>query len=277
MWVLYGIADIIFVFVYHLSGYRKKIVLSNLANAFPEKSAREREQIARKFYHNFIDTFLEMIKMLSASDAFFRKRVSGNYEVINAFYASGRSCQLHLGHTFNWEWANLESARNLQYTFLGVYMPLSSRIMDRLFLKLRARSGTVLLPATDMRRAMIPWRNKQYALGLVADQAPGSPEKSFWLNFLHQPTPFVTGPETGARLNNLPVFFVNIEKPKRGYYKLVFTLATDNPASLPKGQLTLDYARYLEQCIRQAPDMWLWSHRRWKREWKEEYRELWVG
>jgi KDO2-lipid IV(A) lauroyltransferase len=48
------------------------------------------------------------------------------------------------------------------------------------------------------------------------------------------------------------------------------------PASLERGVLTLRYARYLENVIRQQPDMWLWSHRRWKRPWKEEYKDLWI-
>jgi Kdo2-lipid IVA lauroyltransferase/acyltransferase len=56
----------------------------------------------------------------------------------------------------------------------------------------------------------------------------------------------------------------------------VFTLAEDQPASLKKGELTLRYARYLEQVIRKQPDMWLWSHRRWKKEWNEDYRKNWV-
>lgn len=250
--------------------------MENLLIAFPEKTEQERIAIAKKFYHNLIDTFVEMVKMVSASKSFFQKRVSGNWEVVNQLYPTGRSVQLHLGHTFNWEWANLQASSQFTYTFLGVYMPLTSKVMDRLFMKIRAKSGTVLLPATDMRRAMIPWRNKQYCLGLVADQAPGNAAKAYWLNFFDKASPFVTGPETGARASNLPVVFVSIEKPKRGYYRLIFELATDEPAGMTEGALTLQYARYLENVIRKSPDMWLWSHRRWKYEWKEEYGQLWI-
>jgi len=275
--VLYILSDGFYALVYYVLGYRRKVVMSNLQIAFPEKTEAERKAIGKKFYMNFIDSFIETIKMVSASDAYIEKRVSGNWELLNEVYSTGRSLQIHLGHTFNWEWANLVGAKLMRYTFLGVYMPINNKTFDRLFRKLRSKSGSVLLPATDMRRAMIPWRNKQYAIGLVADQAPSNPEKSFWLSFFGKPTPFVTGPETGARASNIPVVFANIEKKRRGYYNVVFTVAEDQPATLERGELTLRYARYLENVIRQQPDMWLWSHRRWKREWKEDYQKLWIG
>jgi len=275
--VLYILSDGFYALVYYVLGYRRKVVMSNLQIAFPEKTEAERKAIGKKFYKNFIDSFIETIKMVSASDAYIEKRVSGNWELLNEVYSTGRSLQIHLGHTFNWEWANLVGAKLMRYTFLGVYMPINNKTFDRLFRKLRSKSGSVLLPATDMRRAMIPWRNKQYAIGLVADQAPSNPEKSFWLSFFGKPTPFVTGPETGARASNIPVVFANIEKKRRGYYNVVFTVAEDQPATLERGELTLRYARYLENVIRQQPDMWLWSHRRWKREWKEDYQKLWIG
>jgi KDO2-lipid IV(A) lauroyltransferase len=275
--VLYILSDGFYALVYYVLGYRRNVVMSNLQIAFPEKTVAERKAIAKKFYKNFIDSFIETIKMVSASDAYIQKRVSGNWEVVNEIYNTGRSLQIHLGHTFNWEWANLAGAKSMHYTFLGVYMPIKNKTFDRLFQKIRSKSGSVLLPATDMRKAMIPWRHKQYAIGLVADQAPANPEKCFWLTFFGRPTSFITGPETGARAGNIPVVFANIEKKRRGYYNVVFTVAEDQPETLERGELTLRYARYLENVIRQQPDMWLWSHRRWKREWKEDYRKLWIG
>jgi KDO2-lipid IV(A) lauroyltransferase len=275
--VLYILSDGFYVLIYYVFGYRKKVVFNNLQIAFPEKSEGERKRIAKKFYQNFIDTFIETIKMVSPSDKYILNRVSGNWEVLNELYKTGRSVQIHLGHTFNWEWANLAGARAMHYTFLGVYMPIRNQIFDRLFKKIRSKSGTVMLPATNMRNEMLQWRTQQYALGLVADQAPPGPEKAFWLNFFGKPTPFVTGPETGARAGNIPVVFANIEKPRRGYYKVIFTMGDIEPGTLPRGELTRRYVAHLEKVIQQNPDMWLWSHRRWKQEWKEEYSNLWIG
>jgi KDO2-lipid IV(A) lauroyltransferase len=141
---------------------------------------------------------------------------------------------------------------------------------------LRSRTGTILLPATNMSKAIIPYRNAQYMLTLVADQAPGNWNKAYWLNFFGRPTPFVKGPERGARIADIPGVFVRFYKSRRGYYRAHLTRGADHPAQLPEGELTLRYARFLEDAIRADPGGWLWSHKRWKNEWKEEYRRLWV-
>jgi KDO2-lipid IV(A) lauroyltransferase len=146
--------------------------------------------------------------------------------------------------------------------------------MDRLFRKIRSKTGSVLLPATEMRTAMLPWRDKQYLLALVADQNPGVPSKGYWVNFFGKPTPFVSGPEKGARANDAAVVFINFTKTKRGHYVAHPQLATLEPKSLPEKELTKIYNQYLERVIRVNPEMWLWSHRRWKHEWKPEYGDV---
>lgn len=124
---------------------------------------------------------------------------------------------------------------------------------------------------------MEPYLQRQYMLGLVADQNPGNPKTAFWLEFLGRATPFVMGPEKGAQTNSLPVLFAYTEKPKRGHYHAVVELATPDASKLVKGELTAAYVEYLEKVIRHNPSMWLWSHRRWKHEWKEEYKQNWIG
>jgi KDO2-lipid IV(A) lauroyltransferase len=250
--------------------------MNNLLIAFPEKTESERVRIAKQFYRNFIDSFIEVIKLLSAGDAFLQKRFSVNMDVLEELYKTGKSCQLHLGHTFNWEWGQLVLSTLTKYQLMVVYMPISNKVFEKLFYKLRTRSGNIFLPANNMREAMSPHLEKQYLLGLVADQNPGKPEKAYWLNFFGRPSPFVTGPEKGARANNLPVVFAYMEKPRRGHYHAVLKLATEDAGQLKPGKITLEYVRYLENVIRRNPSMWLWSHRRWKHQWKEEYKDLWI-
>ena len=55
---------------------------------------------------------------------------------------------------------------------------------------------------------------------------------------------------------------------------MVFSLGEENPVTLPETELTKKFVQYLENVIRQYPDMWLWSHRRWKHEWKPEFGEI---
>jgi KDO2-lipid IV(A) lauroyltransferase len=271
---LFLVSDFTYFIIYHIAGYRKKVVFYNLSIAFPEKSEKERKQIAKKFYRNFTDNFIETIKLLSADKSFIRRHFTGDVQVFHDLYKQGKRCQGHLGHNFNWEIANLAISLYSPYTFLAVYMPINNKLMDRLFKKLRSKTGAVLLPATKMRTAMLPWRDKQYLLGLVADQNPGIPSKAYWFNFFGRPTPFVTGPEKGARANDAAVVFVHFTKPKRGYYQLHTELATSDPQSLPDKEITKNYIQYLERVIRANPEMWLWSHRRWKHEWKPEYGQI---
>lgn len=271
LWVIYRISDGISFLLNYVIGYRRKVLMKNLSIAFPEKTAQEKKVILRKFYRNFTDTFLEAIKLLSMRESSLRKRVQFDPTIFNELFATGKSCQVHLGHNFNWEWVNVRVTRELAYPFLVVYMPIGSKLVDRLFKHFREKTGAIMLPATDMRNAMLPYRNKQYMLGLVADQNPGNPAKAYWVKFFGRWTPFVTGPEKGARANNIPVVFARFSKPKRGYYLIETKLATTDPAHAREGALTLEYVRYLEEVIRKQPEVYLWSHNRWKWEIKEEY------
>ena len=266
MRVLYFLSDGIYLLVYHVIGYRRKVVMGNLQIAFPEKTEKQKIQIAKKFYHNFIDSFIEVIKMVSASDSFFMKRYTVETEALNQLYASGKSCQLHLGHTFNWECGQIVLTKLTPYRLLVVYQPISNPVFEKIFYQLRTHSGNVFLPANNMRNSILPFLESQYLLGLVADQNPSNPDTAYWRDFFGRPTPFVSGPEKGARAGNLPVVFAYMEKPKRGKYRAVIEVATDNAALLPEGELTTRYVKYLEEVIRRNPDMWLWSHRRWKHE-----------
>jgi len=267
--VLYFFSDCIYLLVFYVLKYRRDVVMYNLDIAFPEKPTKEKIAIAKQFYHNFLDTFIETIKMFSASKKFYNKRVKANWEVINRFADTGRNIQVHLGHNFNWEWANAAGAQNFTLPFVGVYMPISNKIFDRIFYKLRSSTGTRLVRATHMREDFLPYRKLQYILGLAADQNPGDPGGAWWFHFFGRPTCFVKGPAKNAILNNTVVVFAFIHKPRRGYYNVVLSLAEESAGEKKEQELTGKFVKYLEEVIRQYPDMWLWSHRRWKWEWKE--------
>lgn len=269
--VLYLLSDVAYLLVYHVLGYRKKVVLHNLRIAFPHKTDAERATIARRFYRNFTDNFIETIKFISASPAFFRKHLRADFSVLHDVYHQGRSVQFHLGHNFNWELVNLAVPALMPEPHIGVYLPINSRPIDRLLRKIRSRSGVKLVAATRMREEMLPFRGRQYILGLVADQSPAIPAKALWVNFFGRPTGFLRTPEMAARRNDYPVFFAHFTKERRGYYVGHIRLAELHPAQLPEGELTRRYARFLEEVMSANPELWLWSHRRWKHDWRPEY------
>lgn len=274
--VLYIFSDLAYVIIYYIRGYRKEVVLNNLKIAFPEKTEKERIRIAKDFYRNFTDTFIEAIKLISASKKEIEKRSTGDFELINSLIARGRNIHLMLGHQFNWEFANLSYAIHLNIPFVAVYMPLSNKIFDKIFYNLRSRYGTILTPATNFRNQMHSVFTKQYILGLAADQNPGGAEIGYWMNFFNKPVPFIKGPGKGAVKNNTAVVFIGFKKIKRGYYEFKVTLLAENGSDYTPERLTVTYRNVLEETIRKDPANYLWSHRRWKWQWKEEYKKYWA-
>lgn len=273
MQVLYLISDLIFFLLYYVSGYRKKVVRENLRIAFPEKSEKDLIKIEKKFYRNFTDNFIETLKMFSGGPDWADKHFSTDNSLFDKIYSEGYKVQVYLGHNFNWEITNVAIARHLKFTPLMVYMPLSNKVFDKIMYKLRSSSGNILISAKNISVELLPYRNEQYLVGLIADQVPGKVRFAYWADFFGRKTPFPKGPEKFARANNTAIVFAAIHKIKRGYYKLEYHLAAKNSEELPQGMITLSYIRFLEDAIKKNPENWLWTHRRWKKSWKEEYRE----
>jgi KDO2-lipid IV(A) lauroyltransferase len=273
--ILYLISDFFFVLTYYVAGYRKNVVMDNLRHAFPEKNEKELKSISKKFYRNFIDNWIETIKLISVSKSSLNKRVDTDFTILNNLYKNGKAVQGSYGHFMNWEIASIHHGANQPYPFISVYYPQSSKLVNRLLYYIRSRWGNPLLSTTEIARAIIPWRKKQYLLALGADQST-DPENGYWLYFMNRPAPFVKGPEKFARGQRIPVVMMTTTKPKRGHYHYEYLLLCDDPQSLPEGELMRRYVDHLEQNIRLQPEIYLWSHRRWKHKWRDEYKSLWV-
>lgn len=273
--LLYLLSDFSYLVIFYVAGYRKKVVAHNLSIAFPQLTGKERDAVARKFYKGFTDSFIENIKLLSASEKFIRKHFVGDYQVFKYLEEKGyKKLQLHSGHFFNWEYGNLSIPLHTNYLMLGVYMPISSNAFDKLFYRLRSRTGSKLISATNIRKEILPYRDEKSVLALIADQSPADPRNAFWVNFFGRPTPFLKAPESGARRGNNPVVFCHFVKLKRGYYRIDFHLEHEQPGTTGRGELTKNFAAYLQRSIEHQPENYLWSHRRWKWQWKEEYGEI---
>jgi KDO2-lipid IV(A) lauroyltransferase len=250
--------------------------MSNLAIAFPDKSDEERKKIAKKFYRYFTDTFLESVKFISISKKQLLKRVTGSFDLINSLIDEGKNVNVMAGHQFNWEYANLLYALNLKVPFVGIYMSIENKALNKIFYDIRGRYGTVLISAFDFKNKMHDVFKNQYILALAADQNPSNPSRGYWLSFFGRPTPFVSGPEKGAVKNNAAVVYIGFQKVKRGHYNFTSTLLTNQSADTTTGELTRRYRDILEKTIKEDPANYLWSHRRFKHEWKPEYKDLWI-
>ena len=263
--IIYLLSDIATFILQRVVKYRVAVVQQNLAIAFPNKTILERKKIADEFYQQFTDSFIETFKLLSMSDKTFVKRFSSNAEVLNDLYATGQNVQIMAGHFFNWEFANWGVGKYSQYPFIAVYMPLSNPHFNKMILGLRKKYGSIMIPATNFIAQFQKFATKgRYAMALAADQNPGNPLSAFWVPFFGQLTPFVKGPEKGAKLNNTAQVFVHFYRVKRGYYHSEYEVMTTSPNYFKDGQLTALYVKVLEEKIKQNPSNYLWTHRRWR-------------
>lgn len=264
-WVLYVLSDIIYVIFYYLVHYRRKVVYQNLRNAFPEKTEKEIRKIERKFYRYFGDLIVETIKSVSISEKELRRRVIlTNPEVITKYYAGGRSLVAIGGHYCNWEWAGLNFPFYTDKKFLIIYKPLSNKLFDQFFHKVRARFGTIPVAMSRAMRELVRLKNEQPAIGLLGDQTPSREELDYFVDFLNQKTPVFLGVEKISRATNSVVLYYDMVRVKRGYYTYTLYTLFNEPKQTEEYEITKAHVKFLENIIKRAPEYWLWSHRRWK-------------
>lgn len=266
--LLYVLSDILFYPLYYVVRYRRKIVRKNLTESFPEKSPAEIKRIERKFYRFFVDIALECCKLLSISPDEMKRRVRFvNIDEVNAVLREGRSISAFLGHYGNWEWLSsvglwlTGNARCAQ-----IYHKLRNRTMDRLLLRVRERLGSQCVDMYHTARFVADKSKSPDALifGFIADQSPKAHEAKHYLDFLNHRVPVLTGTEKITKHYGYEAMFVGVRRVGRGYYECEFSTLHDDPKSLPDFELTELYYRRLEQEIRQQPELYLWSHNRFK-------------
>lgn len=267
--ILYIISDILYFFIYHVAGYRLKIVRKNLSRSFPEKSPDELRRIERRFYRWFCDYMVETLKMFSISEKEMRRRMRfDGAEAFNEDFRNGRSVTIYLGHYCNWEWiSSIALHLSPEGHAVQLYHPLENKIFDRLFLYSRGRFHGHSVEIHEAFPLLRSWskEGKLTLTGYISDQVPGFSSMHYWPTFLHQETPTYTGAERIARILDTTVYYFDISRPRRGYYVAKVVKMCDHPSELPKFALTEQYYRLLEQSIQRAPEFWLWSHNRWKR------------
>jgi len=266
-WFLYGaLVPVIYFLVYKVLGYRTKVVRENLQNAFPEKTQAERRNIEQKFYQFLSEIFVDTIDLTSIS----QKQISQRFRYLNAeeqeARTTGQSWICAMAHYGSWEYT-INYALFTQHRVGAVYHYLHSPVFDRFYRHMRSRFGADPIAVANVAREVLISRKageRPLALALIADQTPKAYTIDHWFTFLNQPTAFFMGTGKIAQKFRLPVYFLNVQKIKRGYYTAEFELLYDGQGDLDEYQIMELYVRRLEQMIRQRPELWLWSHRRWK-------------
>lgn len=261
---LYAISTFLFIVVYQLIGYRKKVVFKNLKNSFPEKTEEEINNIAREFYKYLCDLIVETIKIPSLSIEELHKRcVIHDFEKYKNLFIGGTSYIIVLGHQGNYEWANLSFASRFNFNFYGIFHPLKNKQLNQYFIDTRGKFGTQLIAMKETYAYLTKISSETAILGMIADQSP-RPNNAYWTTFLNQDTGFFWGVERLSKEYNLPVIFADIKRLKRGYYEIFPELIIENPSIYKEGEITELHVKKLEEKIKENPETWFWSHRRWK-------------
>lgn len=264
--LVYFFSDGLYILLYTILGYRKKVVRRNLALVFPQKGVQERLQLERKFYRHLCDIFLEMIKTIGISDKELQKRfVFTNPEVLHQLEAKNKSAILMLPHYANWEWG-IALHKHITFKGYAVYQKISNRYFDRLIRNIRQKFGTTLI-ATTQTSAIVTQNKEKGVLslyGILSDQSPMRQKALLWTSFMGIKVPAHTGAELLCRRLNLPAVYLKVTKVQRGYYRGTFRLITEKPRELQKFELTKTFLNMAEASIREAPEYYFWTHRRWK-------------
>ncbi|MDF2436395.1 MAG: hypothetical protein K0Q95_771 [Bacteroidota bacterium] len=263
--VLYAISDFLFFILYRVTGYRKKVVLANIQRSFPEKSAKEQEEICRKFYHHFCDLVLESLKTFTISEEEVKKRVvCTNPEVINKYYDQNRSVIIAGGHYNNWEIFAVAVDSFIKHKAVGIYKPLSNKYFDEKMRNTRSKYGLYMISTRDVKKVFDEEAGRRTATIFAIDQSPSNPDNAYWMEFLKQDTGILFGVEKYAKEYDYPVLYGRINKVKRGHYTFELFDVTDKPKEMAYGEIMEKATMMLEQDIRNQPEFWLWTHRRWK-------------
>lgn len=264
--LLYGFSSVMGFLISRIFRYRRTVVMDNISqSSIPKMDTIDLNRLVNSMYQNMTDVLIEGIKGFTLPTKTLLKRHKViNPEILDPYFENNQSVIGVLGHYNNWEWGSLSAAKQLKHNIIAFYKPLKNKKIDRFAIKTRAKYGTTLAAINQTARVFYQNADHKTLFLLVADQSPSNIKRSYWLNFLGRDTAFIHGPELYAKKFNLPVFFIDIQRIKRGYYEVEFTLITDNPLDLKNGEITRRYAKKLEEQILKHPENWLWTHRRWK-------------
>lgn len=271
MWILYRLSDLSFLLLYHVVRYRRRVVWRNIRGSFPDRTDRECRQIARRFYRHFADYIFETIKLRHVSDCWMRRHfVFDGIDMSDRLLDEGKSVIVYFSHCGNWEWATSVTLWSDRFSRIipgQVYRPLKSKPMDRLMLRLRSRFHSVGYPKATVFRDLLrdKMEGRQSYTGFMSDQKPSHGDRVHILRFLNRPTAVITGTELAARRLGAAALYWDMEKTRRGHYRVTMRLIADDVSKTPEYAVTDAYIRMLEQTIDRQPHIWLWSHNRWKK------------
>ena len=264
--LLYLFSDFTYLIIYYAIGYRKKTVRENLALALPNLSDQERLVIEKKSFRHLCDMFLEMIKTMTISKKEISKRfVFTNLEVYKKLEEQDKSIAMMLAHYASYEWVISMNAY-VTFSAFAIYKKIANPYFDKLVRNIRSRFKASLITTKETVPFIIRNNNnkKLSIYGFASDQSPKVASAFHWQKFMGIEVPVHTGAEMLSKKYNMNVIFLKVKKVKRGYYEASFEVLSENAKEVPNYEITDKFLKLVEQQIYEAPEYYLWTHKRWK-------------
>ena len=264
--ILYILSDVICFFVYRVIGYRKKVVRSNLALALPHLSDEERLIVEKKSYKHLCDMFLEMIKTMTISKKEMDKRFTyKNLDEYKNLEKEGKSIALMLAHYASYEWVVSMNSK-VSFKGYGIYKKVNNKYFDSLVRRIRSKFDAELI-SIDKTAEVIASNyanNIKSTYGFASDQSPQLRGINHWHKFMGIDVPVYVGGELLSKKFDMNMMFLKVSKLKRGFYEAEFELLSNDVKSVPNFELMNTFLEKVEKQILEAPEYYLWTHRRWK-------------
>jgi KDO2-lipid IV(A) lauroyltransferase len=265
-WMIYKMSDGLYLLLYYVIGYRKKVVRDNLRQSFPDWTEAELLKTEKKFYQHLADIFMEGIKAVNLSD----KETVKRYKVLtleapNKPFSEGRASLFVGSHYNNWEYGALGCGLQVDPLVIVFYKPLKNELINEYIRHSRGQKGTLMAPLNETSAYFKDNFPKHPMYIMISDQSPSNVKECHWVQFFNRETAVLHGPAKYAHKYNLPIYFFKTRKAKRGHYELSGELLIDNPLDYTPEEISAIFTQKIEMLIKEAPEFWLWSHKRWKR------------
>ena len=248
--------------------YRHVAINNQLHESFPEKSDEEVSELCHRYYRHLAEMIIGTLSLAAMND---KKRAKATeFNLTNDFHEQieGRNVVVLTSHYGFWEIALNLYLATPNHHLVVAYRPLKSRLMDKLYKRLRNNEGVDVVASKNFMRHYIANRRgingKNIIVGLISDQNCPVTKGCCWHRFLNHDSLFFDGGEQLAMKFGLPVFYMELERLGAGRYRHNYTQLYDGTEEIAPHEITERYVRCLERTIEAKPEYWMWSHKRWK-------------
>lgn len=276
--VFYILSDICAFFL-NLFGYRRSVIDVNMARSFPQLKYGEIKRLRKGYYRYMLDLTFESIWAITASQKEICEVISvPDRSMMDELCSRYPKMVVVVGHVGNWELfggvtgpggASATGGFALHNIYLS-YKRAKNKAFDAFFVKMRmlafrkSGNGGHILESKSIVRHILKDRKATGLYIFIADQSPK--DERVVVKFLNQPTLMLAGAEYVASRLGIPMVYMGIDRVARGKYEIRFKLIEENTKGVEHGELTRRFACYLQEDIFANKVNWLWSHKRWKRD-----------